>query len=69
MKEDSRKYLLIVIFKALVVLWTGAATVLPSATTSQSTRRWNLIALLLSHMCLNFCLLFPMYHLAVHWQI
>lgn len=32
--------LLIVVFKALVVFWTGAATVLPSATTSQSTRCW-----------------------------
>ena len=42
MKEDSRKYLLIVIFKALVVLWTGAATVLPSATTSQSTAQWSI---------------------------
>ena len=31
------RYLLIVVFKALVVFWTGAATVLPSATTSQST--------------------------------
>jgi len=32
--------LLVVVFKALVVFWTGAATVLPSATTSQSTRCW-----------------------------
>ena len=41
--EETGEYLLIVVFKALVVFWTGAATVLPSATTSQSTRRWNFI--------------------------